>query len=136
MQAIITKYLPATNFRGERIKASCKRGSLTIGYPHELSGNACHTEACSQLVAKFVKEDAARYGIERNPWSHPRVCGQLPSGDYVHVSADPEKQLVIHFADHDDLTAFKNYHGLAVKTDGTGALRCGLMCSALKRSVI
>lgn len=137
MQAIITKYLPATNFRGARIKASCERGSLTISQPIELSWEACHKEACNQLVAKFVKEDAARYGSERNPWSKPRVCGQLPSGDYVHVAADPEQQMVIHFADHSDLTAFKNYHGLAVKTDGTvGGLRCGLMCSALKRSVI
>lgn len=32
MQAIQTKYLPATNYRGSRIKATCERGSLTIGY--------------------------------------------------------------------------------------------------------
>lgn len=30
MQAIITKYIPATNTRGTRIKATCSPGSITI----------------------------------------------------------------------------------------------------------
>lgn len=32
-QAIQTKYLPATSFKGSRIKAWCERGSITIDYP-------------------------------------------------------------------------------------------------------
>lgn len=85
MQAIITKFLPATNFKGSRIKAICDRGSITTAYPHDLSGDACHIHAVDMLVAKFVKEDAARYGTKKNPWSKPRACGQLPNGDYAHV---------------------------------------------------
>lgn len=85
MQAIITKYLPPSNVRGARIKASCERGSVTIGYPHELSGDKCHVAAADALIAKFIKEDAENYGTHVNPWSKPRVCGQIPSGEYVHV---------------------------------------------------
>jgi len=85
MQSIITKYLPCTNFKGSRIKATCERGSITISYPLELSGDAVHIAAADALVAKFVKEDEKRYGTTNNPWSTPRVCGQLPSGEYAHV---------------------------------------------------
>lgn len=92
MQAIRTKYLAATNFRGCRIKAVCERGTITISYPVELisypfalSGDACHVAAADALVAKFVKEDAERYGSKRNPWSAPRVCGRLADGSCVHV---------------------------------------------------
>lgn len=85
MQAIITKYLPATDYKGSRIKASCERGSITITYPDHLSGDACHIYAVDKLIAKFVREDSARYRSDKNPWQTPRVCGQLPSGDYAHV---------------------------------------------------
>lgn len=87
MQAILTKYLPATNVRGSRIKAICDRGSLTIPYPHELSGDAVHIAAADALCAKFAAEDAASYGTDRarNPWLRKRVCGGLASGGYAHV---------------------------------------------------
>ena len=50
MKAIETKYLPATNFKGSRIKASTEGGnSLTIGFPHELSGVNCHAMAAFKL---------------------------------------------------------------------------------------
>ena len=86
MQAIITKYLPCTNHRGSRIKASCDRGSLTMQWPHCETQEACHIHAAQALVDKFVKEDADKYGTHVNPWSRERVCGQIPSGEYVHVS--------------------------------------------------
>lgn len=89
MQAILTKYLPATNLRGSRIKASCERGSITIPYPHELSGEHCHIAAADALTAKFVAEDEKKYGPYKgekgNPWGRPRVAGQLPNHDYAHV---------------------------------------------------
>ena len=53
MQAIHTKYLPATNTRGSRIKATSAAGSVTIPYPHELSGQAVHRAAADALVAKM-----------------------------------------------------------------------------------
>lgn len=88
MQVIVTKYLPATNFKGARIKASCERGSITISCPDELSGDAVHIAAADALVAKFVKEDAKRYGSERNPWSKPRTCGWIETGLCAHVYLD------------------------------------------------
>lgn len=85
MQAILTKYLCPTNSKGSRIKAVCERGSITVSMNYELSGDACHVAAVDALVAKFIEEDKARYGSGKNPWSAPRVVGQLPSGDYAHV---------------------------------------------------
>ena len=85
MQAIITKYLPCTNHMGSRIKASCDRGSLTMQRPDCETQEACHIHAAQALVDKFVKEDADKYGTHVNPWSRPRACGSIPSGEYVHV---------------------------------------------------
>ena len=101
-QAIVTKYLPATNTRGSRIKASCERGSITISYPHELSGDACHIAAADALVAKFVKEDAAKYGTNRNPWVGPRVIGGIGKGMCAHVYSDFSNNVVIGCADQED----------------------------------
>lgn len=73
MQAIHTKYLPATNTRGSRIKATCEAGSLTIDYPHDLNGQACHRRAAEALVARL----GWQYG--------PLLCGCLPDGSYCFV---------------------------------------------------
>lgn len=88
MQAIQTHYLPATNCKGSRIKATCERGSITIDYPHDLSGDEVHRAAVHALIARFVKEDAKRYGTNRNPWERPFVTGGLPNGDCCHVFLD------------------------------------------------
>lgn len=87
MQAIISKYLPATNRLSSRIKATCARGSITRSYPHDLSGDACHAFVANLLVEKFVAEDAKQYGTkpDKNPWSKPRVLGTLPDGNVCHV---------------------------------------------------
>jgi hypothetical protein len=56
MKAIVTKYLPATNFRGSRIKASDLDGnSITIPYPHELnwSNGETHRKAAIALCDKM-----------------------------------------------------------------------------------
>ena len=76
MQAIITKYLSATNSRGSRIKATCAAGSVTIGYPHEFSGMACHAAAAKALVDKMGWNDPHYGGL---------MGGQLPNGDYAFV---------------------------------------------------
>lgn len=73
MQAIQTKYISPTNHRGARIKATAAAGSITISYPYELSGQACHRAAAEALRDKFG-------------WDHgPLVGGQLSNGDYVFV---------------------------------------------------
>lgn len=101
MQAIITKYIPATNCRGSRIKATCERGSLTLGYSeaedyaqsgkisfgHSIGEDRVHIVAVLRLIERFIAEDAERYAsnAEQNPWGRPFVTGQIPSGEYVHV---------------------------------------------------
>jgi hypothetical protein len=76
MQAIITKYFGPTNSRGSRIKATAAAGSVTISYPYELSGQACHRAAAEALVQKMGWNDAHYGGL---------LGGQLPSGEYVFV---------------------------------------------------
>lgn len=87
MQAIITKYLPATNTKPSRIKATCARGSVTQSYPHEFSGDACHAYVANMLAQRFVAADAITYGTKpkKNPWAKARVMGTLPSGEVAHV---------------------------------------------------
>lgn len=53
MQAIQTKFIPASNTRGSRIKAWCEAGSLTIGYPHEHNEENAHLEAANALKVKL-----------------------------------------------------------------------------------
>jgi hypothetical protein len=53
MQAIHTKYIPASNVKGSRIKATSDGGlSVTISYPYEFSGHLVHFQAVKALVAK------------------------------------------------------------------------------------
>lgn len=76
MQAIQTRYLSPTNTRNPRIKAWAAAGSITIPYPHELSGQAVHRAAAEALI---IKLDWAKtvYG--------PLLGGCLPNGDYAFV---------------------------------------------------
>jgi hypothetical protein len=76
MQAIQTKYLSATNTKGSRIKATCAAGSVTIDYPHELSGMDCHAAAAKALVQKLKWHPASYGGL---------LGGQLANGDYAFV---------------------------------------------------
>lgn len=87
MQAIITKYLPATNRKGSRIKASCDRGSITLPWDDELNEEDNHVQAASDLCDMFAQEDLGRYGSEpkSNPWMRPRAHGGIPSGEWVHA---------------------------------------------------
>ncbi len=72
MQAIETRYICPTNTRGARIKATAAAGSVTISYPHELSGQAVHRKAAEALRDKFG-------------WNGELLGGQLADGDYVFV---------------------------------------------------
>lgn len=73
MKAIQTKYLPATNSRGSRIKAWADgHNNVTIPYPHELSGAEVHRAAAKALCDKLG-------------WDREFITGGLPNGDYCHV---------------------------------------------------
>jgi hypothetical protein len=86
MQAIVTKFIPATNYKGARIKAKAERGSVTISYPYNGGAEHCHAQAAQALVAKFVLEDEAKYGTPpgENSWSGSYVCGCI-DGNYTFV---------------------------------------------------
>ena len=53
MQAIKTRYLPPTNFRGSRIKAECYAGSITIPYNYSYTSEDLHRFAAFELLAKL-----------------------------------------------------------------------------------
>jgi hypothetical protein len=72
MQAIQTRYFGPTDVKGARIKAFAEAGSVTISYPHELSGQAVHRKAAEALAAKFG-------------WNYKYLGAQLSNGDYAFV---------------------------------------------------
>ena len=73
MQAIQTRYFGPSNVKGARIKAWAEAGSVTINYPYELSGQACHRAAAQALADKFG-------------WKSKYLGGCLPNGDYAFVA--------------------------------------------------
>lgn len=55
MKAIETKYLPATNFRGSRIRAAAEGGnSVTLGYESSHSSDANHARAALELARQLA----------------------------------------------------------------------------------
>jgi len=66
---IKTKYLPPTDTRGARIKATCELGTTTISYPYELSEDACHQAAADALRKKI--NAPYKYIIEARPGLPP-----------------------------------------------------------------
>ena len=55
MQAIMTKYLPATNFKGSRVKATASAGSVTLHWDDALNHDANHTAAAMELAKKAAQ---------------------------------------------------------------------------------
>jgi hypothetical protein len=52
-QAIETKYLPANDRRGTRIKATAWGGTVTVGYDYALDAVDNHRAAADALIAKM-----------------------------------------------------------------------------------
>lgn len=76
MQAILTKYLSATNTRNARIKAFCQAGSKTIPFP-DLDTDEAHLKAAYALAHDLGWTDEP-YG--------KLAQGGLPDGTgYCHV---------------------------------------------------
>ena len=72
MQAIVTKYIPPTDTKGPRIKATAMAGSVIIRYDHELSHDEPFRKAAQALCAKFG-------------WDWQMIGGGLPDGSMVWV---------------------------------------------------
>lgn len=72
MQAITTKYHPATNTRGARISASTESGiRVSIPYPHDATSDDKHWRAVEALCRKLG-------------WSGT-LCEGAIKGGYVYV---------------------------------------------------
>ena len=52
-QAIETKFIRATNVKGERIKATAWGGNITVGYNYALDAQDNHRAAADALIAKM-----------------------------------------------------------------------------------
>lgn len=53
MQAIRTKYIPVTNFKGSRIQAKCEAKTIYLAYDHALNIDDNHRVACQALRVKM-----------------------------------------------------------------------------------
>lgn len=52
-QAIITKFLPATNHRGSRVKAVAEAGNMAVCYDHGRDAGGAHLAAAEALAEKM-----------------------------------------------------------------------------------
>jgi hypothetical protein len=52
-QAIVTKYIGPTNFKGSRVKATAAAGSVTLHWDDALNSDDNHTAAAKALAARY-----------------------------------------------------------------------------------
>lgn len=77
-QAIQTRYIGPTNYRGSRVKATAEAGSVTLSWDNALNATDNHRIAAETLADK--------YG-----WPKNMIGGALPGGPgYVWVVTDPD----------------------------------------------
>lgn len=82
--AIHTRFLPPTDHRGARIKASLDRCSVVIPYPYELQPEAAHVHA-AHAVLRRVKASRPEE-THRTEWTWNQFhSGELPDGSFAHV---------------------------------------------------
>lgn len=70
MQAITIKYLPATNTKGTRYKATAAAGSITLGYDYEMTVESNVKAAVKALVKKLAWDRADTWHIGGTPDGH------------------------------------------------------------------
>jgi ribosomal protein S27E len=76
MKAILVKYLPATNTRGARLKATdCDHNTLTISYPSD----STHAHSCAALAL-----------CRKMGWKGTLVEGGLGDGSSVFTFLDSD----------------------------------------------
>jgi hypothetical protein len=84
MQAIRTKYLPATNNKPSRIKAECEAGTITISYDHSLNIDQLHQKAAMKLLEKLNwKPDFIHTGNFKGDYYHVLEFGGIKNSGVV-----------------------------------------------------
>ena len=76
MQAIQTKYICPTNFRGSRVSARCQAGRITVEWDNRYDVDLNHRNAAEKLQRKL--------GWDKDGYGR-MVSGCLPDGSYVFV---------------------------------------------------
>ncbi len=92
MLTITTKYHGPTNTRGARISAQAGDLKVTIPYPHELSGAACHAEAVKALIAKHAFLKPGVYTVGELDRGYAFVPSSAPSFDIDAKMAIPSRR--------------------------------------------
>jgi len=84
-QAIVTKFLGPTNYRGSRVKATAQAGSITLEWDHALNPDKNHLAAATALANRYDWLDS---GLRM-------VGGALPAeAGYVYTFDDEPKAKV------------------------------------------
>jgi hypothetical protein len=89
-QAIVTKYLPVTNSRPSRVKATCDAGSVIAEWDHALNIDQNHARAAEKLADKFGWKGAWYQGaMPRGAGGFAFVCvdGRIDAGYPVFTRA-------------------------------------------------
>ena len=81
MKAIETKYIPATDYKGSRIKATDGDYSTTISYPHEYNTEDAHAQAALAHCRKM------KWFASEREWGHTHLIGGGTKKGYVFVFA-------------------------------------------------
>lgn len=72
MQAIETKYICPTDFKGARVKAECAAKRRYYSWDHSLDTEGNHVAAAKQLANELE-------------WQNAISSGTLKNGNWVHV---------------------------------------------------
>jgi hypothetical protein len=72
MQAIVTKFISATNHKPMRMSASCATGHIIVEWDDALEPEGNHIKAAMDLCAKLE-------------WPYAFASGSLPDGRMAHV---------------------------------------------------
>jgi hypothetical protein len=72
-QAIVTRFLPATGLKNNRVKASSDAGTITLDWNSEIDSESNHRAACEALIKKLQWE-----GTYAGGW-HNGDCVFVPS---------------------------------------------------------
>ena len=95
-QAIETKYLGPTNYRGARVKASAQAGSITLPWDHTKDVADNHIAAAQALAAKYGWEGCYAGGakVDDTGYCFVRVSRTLNYGQLESVGLDMAFQCV------------------------------------------